>query len=47
MPRKITKVKDGYKVCDKKKCFSDKSLTYSRALAQFRAILISERKKNK
>jgi hypothetical protein len=48
MPYEIKKVrtpKNSYKVCKKfedKRCFSKKGLPYKRALAQMRAIIISE-----
>ena len=49
MPYEIKKVrtpKNSYKVCKKiedKRCFSKKGLPYKRALAQMRAIIISEK----
>lgn len=49
MPYEIKKVrtpKNSYKVCKKledKRCFSKKGLPYKRALAQLRAIIISEK----
>lgn len=47
MPYEIKKVSSGYKVCKKKKkkCFSKKALKYDNALAQMRAIIISENKR--
>ena len=47
MPYEIKKVSSGYKVCKKKKkkCFSKKALEYDNALAQMRAIIISENKR--
>lgn len=45
MPNKITKVKNGYKVCDATKCFSKKPLTLKMAKKQQTAINISQHKK--
>lgn len=46
MPYEIKKINNGFKVCKKddlNKCFSKKLLTKKNALAQMRAIIMSER----
>lgn len=46
MPYKIEKQeKDGFKVCDAKRCFSNKPLTKKQATRQRIAIAISESRK--
>lgn len=50
MPFFIKKTKDGFKVCKRdepKKCFSNKSLTLSKAKKQMKAIGMNEHKKTK
>jgi hypothetical protein len=46
MPYAIKKVAGGFKVCDKKRCFSNAPLNYSNAVKQRVAIALSEHKKN-
>ena len=46
MPYEIKPVTDGFKVCkqdDMKECYSKRGLPYKRALAQMRAIYVSEK----
>ncbi len=48
MPYEIKQVSDGFKVCKKigkKECYSKRGLPYNNALAQMRAIIISEIKR--
>ncbi len=50
MPYKIIKVRNGYKVAKAtniRKTFSKHALTYKDALAQMRAIIISEKRSQK
>lgn len=46
MPYKIQRVKGGFKVAKKdgSKTFSDKPLSYSKAVAQMKALYLSEKK---
>jgi len=49
MPYEIKQVNDGFKVCKKigkKECYSKRGLPYNNALAQMRAIIISEIKRS-
>jgi hypothetical protein len=45
MPYKIVGESGGFRVCDKKKCFSKTPLTKKRAISQRIAIALSESKK--
>ncbi len=46
MPFAIKKFGSGFKVCDKKRCFSNAPLSYGNAVKQRVAIALSEHKKN-
>lgn len=46
MPFAIKKFSGGFKVCDKKRCFSNAPLSYGNAVKQRVAIALSEHKKN-
>lgn len=47
MPYKIEKKGNGYMVCDKKRCFSNKPLSIDKARKQRVAIILSEAKGDK
>jgi hypothetical protein len=46
MPFAIKKFGSGFKVCNKKRCFSNAPLSYDNAVKQRVAIALSEHKKN-